>query len=276
MKILVADDSRAMRRLVVSALERAGITGEILEAGDGGEALRLSRAYRPDLVLADWNMPVLNGYELFEAIQKEKLPCKVGFVTSEVSQAARKAVVEKGAQFVIGKPFISDDFREAIVPLLGRGGAAVPSVHAVAEVLSRLFGQPTLPKPGPPVIFGGQRPVVVGIYDLGGPAIQALVALDAEASIILAHLLDPTGAHYDARAGGLPSWVLENVREVLNVLSRVFRVSGAGALALKTLRVHPPALPTDVSSILVGATRRLDLSLESADKKRGALSFYAP
>jgi two-component system, chemotaxis family, chemotaxis protein CheY len=119
MKVLVADDSRVMRRIVVRALRQAGYDGwEILEAGDGAEALRIAQAEAPDLVLLDWNMPELSGLDVLRALRAGGGPMHIGFVTSEGSSQMRQLAEESGAEFLIAKPFTAETFRDVLEPLL--------------------------------------------------------------------------------------------------------------------------------------------------------------
>src|SRR5690348_18273710 len=84
MKILIVDDSKAMRMIVRRQLNEIGLgDAEFIEASDGQEGLTAIREQAPDLVLSDWNMPVMNGIEMLEAINDAGLNVKLGFVTSE-------------------------------------------------------------------------------------------------------------------------------------------------------------------------------------------------
>ena len=70
MRILIVDDSRAMRAIVRRHLAQAGFgDAEIEEAEDGKQALDQIAASRPDVVLSDWNMPVMTGIELLEHLR---------------------------------------------------------------------------------------------------------------------------------------------------------------------------------------------------------------
>src|ERR1700677_494158 len=70
MKILIVDDSTAMRMIVKKTLRQAGFDGhEFTEAEDGAKALAAIKASKPDLVLSDWNMPNMTGLQLLEALQ---------------------------------------------------------------------------------------------------------------------------------------------------------------------------------------------------------------
>lgn len=111
MKILVADDSKAMRMIVVRTLRQAGYTGhDILEAEDGAVALEIVGSQSPDLVLSDWNMPNMNGIELLQALRGAGSTVPFCFVTSEGSLATREQAAAAGALGLISKPFTPEQF----------------------------------------------------------------------------------------------------------------------------------------------------------------------
>ena len=119
MKILIVDDSKAMRSIVLRTLRQAGL-GEhsYSEAGDGAEALSAIRQAPPDLVLADWNMPQMSGLELLQAVRADGLHMKFGFITTESSGDRRVEAHQAGAQFLITKPFTPETVRAALEPFL--------------------------------------------------------------------------------------------------------------------------------------------------------------
>lgn len=119
MKILIADDSRAMRNVIAHMLREAGYRGhEILEAADGSQALEVTLANSPDLILSDWNMPTKTGIEFLKELRVEGRTIPFGFVTTEVSPQMRELAMSSGAAFLIGKPFTSDDFRDVLDPYI--------------------------------------------------------------------------------------------------------------------------------------------------------------
>jgi DNA-binding response OmpR family regulator len=67
MKILVAEDSATVRRLVCARLVADGY--EVIEAEDGEEALRLALSEHPDLIVLDKVMPKLDGFEIVRALR---------------------------------------------------------------------------------------------------------------------------------------------------------------------------------------------------------------
>ena len=120
MNILVVDDSKAMRSIVMRTLRQAGYGDHtISEATTGAEALTAIRAARPDLVLSDWNMPQMTGIELLTALGAEGIKLKFGFVTSESTPEMKKLAEDGGALFFITKPFTVESFQAALGPVIG-------------------------------------------------------------------------------------------------------------------------------------------------------------
>jgi len=115
MKILVVDDSAVMRKLVNRAIRQAGFGhAEVVEAGDGEEALRVNYTELPDLILADWNMPKMTGIEMLKRLRADGDRVKVGFVTSESTAAIRLMAKEAGASFFISKPIDLTNLERAL------------------------------------------------------------------------------------------------------------------------------------------------------------------
>jgi two-component system, chemotaxis family, chemotaxis protein CheY len=119
MRILIVDDSRAMRMIVRRTLREAGYHHEVKEASGGDEALQAIQSDQIDLVLCDWNMPDMNGLDVLQKLQGMGNKVKFGFVTSESSADMREAAKNAGAVFLITKPFTADGFRSALEPVIG-------------------------------------------------------------------------------------------------------------------------------------------------------------
>ncbi len=119
MKVVVADDSRVMRQIVIRTLRQAGYDWwEIEEAEDGAVALAKIRESQPDFVLSDWNMPEMSGIDLLKSMRREGIDTPFAFVTSEGSPEMRKQAEAEGALFLIAKPFTADVFRDTIDPFI--------------------------------------------------------------------------------------------------------------------------------------------------------------
>src|ERR1700759_2211782 len=120
MKILIADDSRVMRQIVVRTLRQAGFGDhDLVEATNGKEALDMTNAESPDLVLSDWNMPEMTGIEVLRALRAAGNGVKFGFVTSECTPEMQQQAEAAGAAFFIVKPFTAERFDEVLTPTLG-------------------------------------------------------------------------------------------------------------------------------------------------------------
>ncbi len=107
---LVVDDSKVIRKVARHILEALDFA--VAEAGDGQEALThcTSTSAAPDVILLDWNMPVMSGIEFLRALRETDLPHrpKVVFCTTENGTAHIRAAIEAGADEYVMKPFDRD------------------------------------------------------------------------------------------------------------------------------------------------------------------------
>ena len=120
MRALVVDDSSAMRSILRMIFRKAGF--EVAEASNGFEAMnRLAEIAVPiDIAVVDWNMPVMNGYELVSAIRSETRynAMRIMMVTTESEIGHIQSVLAKGADEYVMKPFTPEVIREKL-QLLG-------------------------------------------------------------------------------------------------------------------------------------------------------------
>ena len=102
---LVVDDSKVIRKVARHILETLDFSVE--EAEDGREALDRCEARMPDVVLLDWNMPVMSGMEFLRALRQSEWPQqpKVVFCTTENDAAHIRAAIDAGADEYVMKPF---------------------------------------------------------------------------------------------------------------------------------------------------------------------------
>jgi two-component system KDP operon response regulator KdpE len=112
-RVLVADDESAIRKVVRDALERAG--HEVETAADGEEALDRFEGGAFDLVITDWNMPALDGFEVVRRLRRSSsVPILVLTVRSEERDKVR--LLDAGADDYVTKPF-------GVAELVARAGA---------------------------------------------------------------------------------------------------------------------------------------------------------
>ena len=107
-RVLTVDDSASMRDLVALTLTQAGF--DVIQAKDGAEALTMARGDRFDLVLADLNMPNMDGIELIRALRAEAeyRTTPILMLTTESDLAKRREGKAAGATGWIVKPFFPD------------------------------------------------------------------------------------------------------------------------------------------------------------------------
>jgi two-component system chemotaxis response regulator CheY len=105
---LVVDDSKVIRKVARHILE--ALRFNVDEAGDGREALDRCHVSPPDVILLDWNMPVMSGIEFLRALGQSKISArpKVVFCTTENDVAHIKAAIDAGADEYVMKPFDRD------------------------------------------------------------------------------------------------------------------------------------------------------------------------
>lgn len=127
MKVLVVDDSKMMRMMHARSLRQAGYRVEILEAGDGAEALQVLEAAGPvDLIICDWNMPGMDGLEFVRAVRARAAPggrrVPVLMITSQGTQEQVARAKEAGVDTLLVKPVTPEALAVSLEMLLGAGG----------------------------------------------------------------------------------------------------------------------------------------------------------
>ena len=101
---LIVDDSKVIRKVARHILEALNFAVE--EAEDGREAMSRCEASMPDVILLDWNMPVMSGMEFLRALrQSDVAQPKVVFCTTENDIAHIRAAIAAGADEYVMKPF---------------------------------------------------------------------------------------------------------------------------------------------------------------------------
>ncbi|MBU4052730.1 MAG: response regulator [Proteobacteria bacterium] len=123
LNVLIVDDSGVMRAMIKKTLQMTDIEfGDVLEAKDGQQGLEILKSQWIDLVLADINMPVMNGEEMINQM-KADLALKdvpVVVISTEGSETRIERLKEKGVKF-IRKPFTPEIISEVINDLIGTG-----------------------------------------------------------------------------------------------------------------------------------------------------------
>lgn len=121
MNILIVDDSAAIRKILQRVLAQANVAfGQVLEAGDGAQALEIMQHNEVGLILSDINMPHVDGLQLLARLkaheQWRKVP--VVMITTEGSQSKVMEAVQLGAAGYVRKPFTPDQIKEKLAGLI--------------------------------------------------------------------------------------------------------------------------------------------------------------
>jgi len=119
-RILVIDDDAALRRVLCTALERAGFAVDA--ADDGTTGMMLFRALRPDLVITDIRMPVKSGIEAVREIRAMEPEAPIIAIAGDYAGSGEWLAAARalGADEVLAKPFSPAELVERVIGRLGR------------------------------------------------------------------------------------------------------------------------------------------------------------
>ncbi len=228
MKILVADDSRVMRQIVIRTLRQAGFSGhDIVEAEDGADGFAKVQTEKPDLVLSDWNMPNKTGIDFLRDLRGSGNQTPFGFVTSEGSEEMRTIADQAGALFLIAKPFTPEPSRRPSPQSAYRHRRRPPrdglpaGDKEIRDLLGDLLDKGVdFVRPGPPFAITDRNPASVAVYVDDSLLIQAMICFDLALSAYAGAALG-AGPRDPRRAGrrgrNLPAQITETLHEVLNI-----------------------------------------------------------
>ena len=177
---LVVDDISAMRKITVNQLKQLGAVN-LLEAGNGQDALRILECQPVTVILSDWNMPVMGGLELLQQVRAHPRLRGLPFlmITAEAERERVTAALQANVTELLVKPYTSARLADRIEKCLTwqsrhRGRAAAPgampsnpSIPETSEDLLDLQLQALLDELGSPVRTGkrGDRPTILVVDD---------------------------------------------------------------------------------------------------------------
>lgn len=113
MKILIADDSKFMRRMIRLNVESLGHT-VVVEAENGVQAVEGYMQFQPDIVFIDMVMPVMDGLDAIVSILNFDRDAKIIMCSSMGHATYVQEAIVKGARDFIVKPFNPDKIKEAL------------------------------------------------------------------------------------------------------------------------------------------------------------------
>jgi two-component system chemotaxis response regulator CheB len=252
-RIVVADDSRLMRRILSDALGRQGFD-VVATAADGDQALQACREHRPDAMTLDLAMPGMDGIGVLRALRNgkaESLPVVVVSAFSPAHGARAVDALAEGAFDLVAKPALGESMDSFTVELGRKVGAATESGHARRRAKLRVRPHVTAAPPARPAApvraRSGTRKLVLIASSTGGPKalgdlIPALPASLGTGSLIVQHM---------------PAGFTASLATRLDNASRLTVVEAAGGESLDPLHLY---LAPGGSHLRIGDDKRLRLS----------------
>ncbi len=113
MKVMLVDDSRTVRNVQKKMLAQLGFT-DIVEAGNGVQALAAYKECPPDLMLIDWDMPIMDGIALVKAIRRTDRFTPMIMCTTEAEKSRVVETLEASVNSYMVKPFTAETLSENV------------------------------------------------------------------------------------------------------------------------------------------------------------------
>ena len=300
MRILIVDDSKAMQVIVQRSLVKLNIPSlELKFAFNGTEGLNIARSWEPELVISDWHMPEMSGLELLNALNREMLGIRVGFVTTETSAERRNEALQKGADFVINKPFDTQTFFSVLSPLIAKmadvklktadmalaqaAASAEPSriklppASSIQKTLNALSRQSVSVVQRPTEALSEQwLPAVVGLFvDHQSKVVRGICVIDLEATSILGGILaglSQSSINQYIGDRNVPKKIVASLEQVFEVLSATLTDTVHHRdLEFKSMT----SINTDMARLEAllsrGNTHRMDIEVSVANYGRGKM-----
>lgn len=308
-RFLVVDDSRAMQSIVRRGLLKAGYQNlDIKLAGDGLEALEIIRVWRPDMVLSDWHMPNMNGMELLDAIKRQMLDVRIGFVTTESSPQRLQEARTAGALFIVNKPFSDEELVRAVVGAIETDGTAarpagtasnaddgaaedagakatplqlrLPSSDLLAGAINALAQIEVFVEEIEPIKLGDMMmPLVIGLFDGDDGRTRAVIVMDLRAACILGAAVmgeSPQSVRTGIAQQSVGSATLKGCEQILkSAAAIVSERSTQRALTLRSVNVVPSIFPKLLALYDRREVERSDYEVAAASYGQGLLTIFA-
>jgi two-component system, NarL family, response regulator DesR len=131
-RIVVAEDQAMVRGALTALLETESDLSVIAQAQNGAEALNLAAAHRPDVLLADIEMPEMTGLEVAAEIQRRRLPVRVAILTTFARAGYLRRALDAGVAGYLLKDAPAATLANAIRRIHGGGRVIDPELAAEA------------------------------------------------------------------------------------------------------------------------------------------------
>jgi CheY-like chemotaxis protein len=162
---LVVDDFEPMRKVTSGQLRLMGVNN-IITANDGAEALRILQNRRVDVVLSDWNMPVMTGLDLLKAVRADEQLARLPFIMI-TAEAAREHVAEAiacGVSELLVKPYTTDRLAARVEKAMTQRPRSSTPRPETPAAMGETVAAPTVPAV-PKVAVEQVRPSILIVDD---------------------------------------------------------------------------------------------------------------
>ncbi len=282
MRVLVVDDSRAMRMIVTRALRAIPAVADVAQAESAEAAIEVLTALPVDLVLCDWNMGGMTGLELLEALRAAGWATPFGFVTSESSAAILDTALAAGAPFLVAKPFCPEDLAATVATVLSGGdptanaaaSASAPRDVGLGQLLGGLLRRDVSVAAA---AHGPERQAARWTADYLSSSGETVAKCVVETPLATAMsaaftMIPPATAREWSASGTLPDLLAESFHEVTNVLAAVVRAAGARCVLGAIAGFAPGERLPDAERILAAVAQE-DFQVRIPDYCEGLLSL---
>ncbi len=254
---LIVDDFEPMREVTSGQLRSMGAK-IIVTANNGAEALRILQNKRVDIVLSDWNMPVLTGLELLKAVRANKRLSHLPFImiTAEAERHRIDEAIASGISDLLVKPYTAERFATRVKKVLTsrlRTGLPAGAAHAAR------CKEPQ-PVPAPMAVATGQvRPTILVVDDT------------ADNLLLLSHLFKDEYRVRIADTGEKALNICQSNNPPDLVLLDIMMPGMDGFEVAKRMREHP----TSVYIPVIFVTAMIEEAARLRGMELGAVDFVA-
>jgi len=279
MRVLIVDDSRAMRMIVQRGMRQAGMKGiEVTDASNGLEAIAQMHRQLPELILCDWNMPEMDGITLLRKVRELGYKGRFGFVTSAATNENKTTAREAGADFIIGKPFTPERLSEAMLDGEVSTVACGPrgrDVKSITDMLCGLLNREIMARrPKVEKRLGPRDMRAVAIYTDAKGTPSGVVLADFALAFGAAGALSMMSQDTIDRAlkGHVTTEMANNLQEVFNVFSRVLDMNDR---QVKLQRVVFGTVDRPTAQLIRSCQEQSVMEVEVSGYGGGLLCLYA-
>ena len=182
-KVLTIDDSKTLRMLIGKHLAPFGV--EMLQAENGELGVAIARETLPDVILLDYNMPIMDGYHTLIELKTDPAmkPIPVIMLTTETVKETVIKLLKLGLKDYIAKPFTRDVLLQKLNPILGLyEGTEIPPEKPMAPNIPELSTGPTKPA----ILAVDDKPVILEQLKAHLSEHYSIIAADSGKSAISA------------------------------------------------------------------------------------------